>query len=93
MIVHAEAVTNPINANSFTEVILLIAEVIITIAVPLAAIFLVYSGILFVTAQGNEEQLKRAKSVFWYTIIGTAVIVGSYAIASAIVEFYSKFGA
>lgn len=86
-------IINPIDFTSFSGVIWAIASAIIKIAVPLAAIFLIYAGILFVTAQGNEEQLKRAKSVFWYTIVATALIVGAYAIASAIVEFYSGFGA
>jgi len=42
---------------------------------------------MFVFGRGNPEQLKRAKMIFWWTVIGAAIIVGAWAIASAIAQF------
>ena len=78
---------NPIKAGSFAEVIQRIAKLMTEIGLPIAAIFLVWSGFLFVSARGDEKKLEAAKSAFYWTVIGTALIVGAYAIATAIVNF------
>ncbi|MDO8523218.1 MAG: hypothetical protein Q7S12_02970 [bacterium] len=88
----AYAFENPIAFDSFGQVVLAIANILIKIGVPLAAIFLIYAGFLFVSSRGDEQQLKSAKDIFWYTIIGTAIIVGAYAIASAVVNFAQNIG-
>ena len=78
---------NPINAGSFAEVVQKIAQLMTQIGLPIAAIFLVWSGFLFVSARGDEKKLETAKSAFYWTVIGTALIVVAYAIATAIVNF------
>jgi len=50
-------------------------------------VMIIWSGFLFVTARGSDEQLKKAKSTFQWTIIGAVVLLGSSAIAKAIVNF------
>ncbi|MDO8523219.1 MAG: TrbC/VirB2 family protein [bacterium] len=78
---------NPIKANDFGTVVQAIAGLMLKIGIPVATIFLLYAGFLFVTARGDETKLKTAKEVFWYTVIGTAIIVGASVIASAVVNF------
>lgn len=78
---------NPINAGSFDQVVRAFAQLLIKIGLPIAAIFIVWSGFLFVSARGDEKKLETAKSTFYWTVIGTALIVGAYAIATAIVNF------
>ena len=78
---------NPINADSFAQVVQGFADLMVQIGIPLATVFLVWSGFLFVSARGNEDQLKKAKETFKLTIVGTALLVGAYAIATAIVNF------
>ena len=46
---------------------------------------MVYAGFLFVTARGNETQLGTAKKAFLGAVIGTAIIMGVWVIAKAIV--------
>lgn len=41
---------------------------------------LVYAGIIYVTARGNEEQTKKATSMILYAIVGIITIAVSYAI-------------
>ena len=57
-------ITNPIQAQTFGQLVEAIARAITAIGIPLVAIFLVWSGFLFVTARGNEQQLERAKTTF-----------------------------
>ncbi len=49
--------------------------------VALAAVVMgLYSGFLFITARDEEAQLKKAKSVFVYTIVGIIVAVLAFSI-------------
>ena len=50
----------------------------------LAFIYLLYSGILYVTANGNPEQVKKAQQGILNAIIGIVIIVLAYAIFSAV---------
>ncbi len=76
--------TNPLDSSSFAELIESIAKLAAKIGIPIAALFIIYSGLLFVTARGNEKQLETAKASFTWAIIGTAILLGAWVIASAI---------
>ncbi len=47
---------------------------------------LIYGGYLYMTAQGKEDQIKRAKQTITAAAIGVTIIVMSYAIASFILN-------
>ncbi len=57
---------------------------LVKITLPFLVIFLIYSGFLFVEAQGNEEKLAAAKKNFLYVVIGGIVILGAWTIAMAL---------
>ena len=78
---------NPLKATSFADLVKNVAEIVAAIGVPIAVIFIIWSGFLFVTARGSEDQIKKAKTTFFWTIIGTTVLLGSWALATAISEF------
>lgn len=78
---------NPIQYDNFGDLVKAIANVVMEIGGSLAVIFIIWAGYLFVTARGNEEQLTKAKTTFRWTIIGTAVLLGAYVVATAVVEF------
>src|SRR3989344_2941702 len=76
-------ITNPIQSNTF-------GELMAKIGLPLVAVFMIYAGFLFVSARGNEEQLTKAKTTFFWTIIGALLVVGAFAISLAIKDFAQK---
>ena len=61
-------------------------EGIIKIGIPVVALAIVYSGFLFVSARGKPEELTKAKNALLYTVVGTAILFGSWAIAKLISE-------
>ena len=63
-----------------------IVDIIIKIAVPLVAIAILYSGFLFVTARGDESQLKTARGAFTFAVIGGLVLMLSWLVAQGIQE-------
>jgi hypothetical protein len=68
---------NPLRgANSIGELFRTLAQFAIDLAYIVIAAFLLLSGFKFVKAQGNPEELAKAKATFWYTIIGALIIIG-----------------
>jgi len=83
---YAEGTTiiNPIRVNSIQQLIKTLLEGVIKIGIPIVALAIIYSGFLFVAARGNPEEIKKAKTSLIYTLIGTAILLGSWAIAQLI---------
>lgn len=47
---------------------------------------IVYGGYLWLTAAGNDEQIKKAKDVIKSAIIGIVIILSGYAVSYAIIK-------
>jgi hypothetical protein len=76
---------NPTKFNSIIELVnALVKNVIIPIAVPFLALAIMYTGFLFVTAKGNSDKITKAKEALKYTLLGGAIILGAYVIATAL---------
>ena len=41
----------------------------------LAVLFLIMAGFMFVTARGNEDQIKKARTMLTYAVIGVVVAI------------------
>ena len=89
---HAEIVVIPrfTSCVDLTCVMLKIVDLIKLLGVTIAPIFLIYSGFLFVSAQGDPKKLETAKSTLWWTIAGTALLVGGSALAGVVIDFAQK---
>lgn len=77
---------NPLSVNTLQEFIKRFLEVVLTIAIPVIALFIIYAGFLFVSARGNPAQLTKAKNTLLYTVIGAAILLGAWVLASAVAE-------
>ena len=75
-------IKNPLESNDIFELIRKLYRGIMMIIIPLLIVFVVYSGFIFVTAQGNDEKLKKAKANAKYAAIGIAIILGAEIIIS-----------
>ena len=78
---------NPIQSKTFADLVQKIANAITAIGIPFVAIFIVWAGFLFVTAQGDEKRLEQAKKTLQWALIGGAIVIGAYALSAAIVNF------
>lgn len=78
-------IVNPIpSIKSIPGLIHSILNGMLTIGIPVIALAIIYSGFLFVSARGNPEKITKAKDAFFYTLIGAAILLGSWAIAQMI---------
>jgi len=83
---------NPIQANSILEFINTALDVILQLAVPVAVIFIIWAGFLFVVARGNPEKLKIAKNAILYSLIGVALLFGARYIAAMLTNTLKQIG-
>lgn len=86
----AVEICNPIQSNTFADLMAKIADIAAKIGLPLVVVFIIYAGFLFVSARGDEEQLKKAKTTFFWAVIGALLVVGAFAISLAIENFASQ---
>ncbi len=83
---------NPLKPEytSIPDFLAALLDIVITIAIPIIVIMIIYSGFLFVKAQGKPEELVTARKALMWTIIGAAIILGasllSYAISGTVDE-------
>jgi hypothetical protein len=76
---------NPLKFDSIPAILgAIVTNVVLPIAVPIFIIMLIYCGIKFVLARGNATKLQEAREALKWTLIGGAVILGSYAIAELV---------
>lgn len=90
---HAQTgLESPLNSN-FSSIPAFIAgalKALAVIALPIITLFLVISGFLFITAQGNQQKLDTAKKNFFYVIIGALLILGAWILATLIAGTVSQ---
>jgi hypothetical protein len=75
---------NPTKVPTLYDFVREILTIVVKIGIPIATIFIIWSGFLFLTAQGDETQLKKAKQSFVWACVGTAVLLGAWLLATAI---------
>jgi hypothetical protein len=78
-------ICNPIpGTTTLTGLIQTILVKAVQIGLPIVVLAIVYAGFLFVSARGNTEKLSKAKETLLYTLIGAAILLGSWTIAQII---------
>ena len=78
-------ICNPIpKITSIPGLIHTILTGVLQVGIPIVALAVIYSGFLFVFARGNSEKLTEARKTLMYTLIGSAILLGSWAIAEMI---------
>ena len=76
---------NPLGCGvTLTEFLSRIISAAVLIMTPIIVLAVMYSGFLFVKAQGKPEELVKARTTLMYTLIGALVLLGAQAIAVAI---------
>lgn len=75
---------NPISANTIPQLLGMLLKFAVRVATVIAVVYLIWSGFLFVKAQGKPEEIERAKRAFFFAVIGTMLMLGAEVIAQAI---------
>lgn len=82
-------IENPLKYDTFSEFAAAVIETAVKVLMPFIVLAFIYSGFLFVKAQGNEKELAEAKTAIWYSVIGAFILLGSWGFAQIIGETVS----
>ncbi len=74
---------------SLTEFIGNLIQVLLTATGILFLVLTVYAGVLYMTAAGDENKIKKAKGMIVSALIGLIIIIGAYALTSYVISALS----
>ncbi len=83
-------VVNPISTADFAKIVENVLLWILSVAGSLAIFAFIVGGIMYMTSSGDEQKANNAKKVITWTIIGTVLILASYAIIVVIDAIFTK---
>lgn len=67
-----------------------IIDILLKFIAPIVVLMMIYAGIKFITAQGDDEELNKAKDFFTYAIVGVGLVVFSYSIMKIVYFLVAK---
>ncbi len=83
--VTVDKLKDPLGESTTLEGMLLrLFDIIFYIGIPVVAFFLIYSGFMFVVAQGRPGEIESAKRRLGWTIVGAILLLGAWTISQAI---------
>lgn len=65
-----------ITLDEIESLIRRIAQFLIIVSVIVAVIFIIWGGVMYMAARGDEDRVKTAKTTIYNGIIGAAVVLG-----------------
>lgn len=75
---------DPLGVKNFCDLVRSLLNIVMAIGLPVAVFFFVWSGFRFILARGSSTKLEDAKRNFYYVIIGIAVFLGAWTLATII---------
>ena len=86
-------IKNPLTGiNSLEKLLDVFVQAIVKLGSVVVVFMIIYSGFLFVKAQGNDSELTAAKNTFMWTVIGAVVLLGARAIAAMVQGTAAQLG-
>jgi len=53
-------------------------------------VFIIYSGIVWMTAAGNEQKTEKSKNTIKHSVIGLVIVLGAYAITYFLINIFGS---
>jgi len=72
--------------EQLTSMIGLIINVLLSLLGIIFLILIIYGGFLWMTSSGNDEQVKKAKTIIKDAVIGLIILLAAYAISRFVVD-------
>lgn len=74
--------------NTLPQVIQNISNLLLTLVWAFAAVVLIYNGIQYMLAAGDQEKIDKAKKQLKYALIGLIIAVSSYYLINLLINFW-----
>jgi len=80
-------ISNPISSSTFEDLIKMITQWILNIAMVLAPLVIVYGGFTYITAAGDPGKMEIGKKIIIYAVLGFILAL----LASSLVDIFKTF--
>jgi len=70
-------IENPIGDKTLQDIIYSVMDFIYNVALALVPFAVVWSGLMYVTSEGNPVKIENAKKIIYYSLIGLLLILFS----------------
>ena len=77
-------VENPIKYDNFADFVAAVLQTAVEILMPFVVLAFIWSGFLFVRAQGKPAELETAKSAIFWSVIGAFILMGAWGFSQII---------
>ena len=82
-------ITNPITDATLGSLLQTILGAVVEVGIVLVAGSIIFAGFKYVTARGNTSKIQEAhKAIFW-TVVGSAIVLGAYAVRQIVADTVS----
>jgi hypothetical protein len=83
-----DAYTNPLHTTvlSLPGAGKVIISYLLGLLSTIALFFLVYAGVVYITAAGDEKKIQQAKSIITYTVVGLGVALLTYSLLQTVLD-------
>lgn len=75
---------NPLKVPDLNKFVEGVLRAIVIIALPVITVFIVYAGFKYISARGNPGEITKAHENFKWVVIGAALILGAWVLATLI---------
>ena len=76
----AVSIANPIETGDFTTLVQNVLSWLLSVVGGVALLFLIYGGLVYVTAIGDQQKAQQGKKIVTSTILGLIIVLMSYSI-------------
>jgi type IV secretory pathway VirB2 component (pilin) len=83
---YADGISNPLQAETWQELIGQIIKLLFSFVGSAALVMFVWGGFLWLTAAGEENRIKQGWSTMIWAAIGLIVIFGAYAFLNTLIK-------
>ena len=74
------------SAKTWQDIMAGVIRIVLAITGSLAFAAFTYGGVMMVTAQGNDDQIRKGKSLLFWAVFALVIIATSYAIVIGITQ-------
>ncbi len=85
-------IVNPLGTEDVSGLVVTILTFIRRVGSVVAIIAFIWVGFKFIQAQGKPEELKKARGMFMWTVIGVAILLGAELLATLVVGTVKSLG-
>jgi len=90
LFVEALEIPNPLEYDTFQELVGAIIKFIFNLAIWVAPIMFIIAGFYYITAAGDPEKIKHAKAIILYTAIGLIIVIAARGLIRVFEEIFLK---